>query len=92
MDVGPVGLGIHDWLEGSIAHDDVAVMTENAKWTPHALHVSGYARGVRRAVVVLCGKDSQFWQGYYGPKFLAPSLRFSWPHGLGDDLDLARLQ
>jgi hypothetical protein len=36
----------------------------------------GYGPGVRRALVVLRGKDEQFWAGFYGSKFSAPELHF----------------
>ncbi len=36
-----------------------------------------YPPGARRAMVVLRGKDSQFWAGNYGAKFASPSLAFA---------------
>lgn len=36
-----------------------------------------YPAGARRAIVVLRGKDSQFWAGNYGAKFASPSLAFA---------------
>lgn len=34
------------------------------------------AAGVRRAIIVLRGKDDAFWAGHYGAKFAAPELHF----------------
>ena len=61
---------LHSWDSGTLP-------TEHGRW--HKLeHVfQGYGSGVRRAVVVLQSKDSQFWAGHYGGKFMAPQFCFA---------------
>ena len=60
---------LHSWESGTLP-------TPRGGWQrlEHVFH--GYGPGVRRAVVVLQSKDSQFWAGHYGGKFTAPQLRF----------------
>ena len=42
----------------------------------------GYPASIRRAIIVLKGKDEPWWAGHYGAKFAAPELHFGpcrWP-------------
>ncbi|KAK9832784.1 hypothetical protein WJX81_000752 [Elliptochloris bilobata] len=47
------------------------------EWRCAVGELSGYPPGARRAMVVVRGKDSQFWAGNYGAKFASPSLTFA---------------
>ncbi|KAK9917242.1 hypothetical protein WJX75_002224 [Coccomyxa subellipsoidea] len=60
---------ITDWRSG-------ALTTEPGSWRLSSHTFTGYSMGVRRAILVLRGKDERFWAGHYGSKFSAPELYF----------------
>lgn len=77
----------HPWQEDALASSDFnsAVDTVDDKfphqghWLQYTTVLKDYPRGVRRALVVLRGADTQFWAGHYGAKFAAPRLRVLLP-------------
>ena len=65
---------LHSWDSG-------AKPTQRSTWQRLEHVFEGSGPGVRRAVVVLQSRDSQFWAGHDGGKFMAPQLRFVPPAG-----------
>jgi hypothetical protein len=49
---------------------------QQGAWCLFSHIFKGYGPGVRRAIVVLRGKDERFWAGHYGCKYAAPELHF----------------
>ncbi len=71
--------GRHDfpWDRSAIASARrSSVRMERGRWKAAVVGFAGYGPGVRRAVVVLRGRDVQFWAGHYGAKFSSAQLRF----------------
>ncbi|BDA48500.1 probable f-box only protein 6 [Coccomyxa sp. Obi] len=65
------------WMRSAITHWDSGVVpTERGGWKCSWHTFTAYSKGVRRAILVLRGKDEQFWAGHYGSKFSAPELHF----------------
>lgn len=60
-------------------HSTTSCFTKIFDENAHDAHFCScrYPPGARRAMVVLRGKDSQFWAGNYGAKFASPSLAFA---------------
>ena len=53
------------------------IATVPQAWQRSVLRLAGYPPGVRRALVVLRGREERYWAGHYGAKFSAPALRFA---------------
>lgn len=65
------------WNRSAIAHwSSGQLATMQNTWLCASYTFKGYQPGVRRALVVLRGKDGRFWAGHYGSKFAAPELLF----------------
>ena len=73
--------GRHDfpWQRTALAHWESGLMDldpQNNTWRLAKHTFRGYPACVRRAIIVLRGKDEPFWAGSYGAKFAAPELHF----------------
>eukprot|EP00884_Botryococcus_braunii_P011337 jgi/Botrbrau1/20203/Bobra.0675s0002.1 len=68
---------IHDWRQDAIAHVSRELFSLDQEWRQIHLHLSALEKGSRRATVVLRGRDTNDRRGNYGPKFMAPQLRFN---------------
>lgn len=60
---------LHSWSTGCV-HPGLG------RWQRAECVMAGYPQGVRRAVVVLQGRDRRYWAGHYGAKFALPCLHF----------------
>ncbi|CAJ0575197.1 unnamed protein product, partial [Mesorhabditis spiculigera] len=54
----------------------------NQPWTTETLVFEKYPAGMRKATVVSCAKDTQFWAGNFGMKFTGTKLRLAFPDDL----------
>ncbi|CAL5223908.1 g6505 [Coccomyxa viridis] len=67
------------WQRTAITHWEsgpIDLTPQNNAWKLATHTFKGYPAGVRRALIVLRGKDEPFWAGWYGAKFAAPELHF----------------
>ncbi|EIE27682.1 hypothetical protein COCSUDRAFT_64332 [Coccomyxa subellipsoidea C-169] len=65
------------WARSAITHwKSGSLTTQPGNWKLSCHTFKGYSAGVRRAILVLRGKDDRFWAGHYGSKFSAPELYF----------------
>ncbi len=79
--------GRHDfpWERTAITHWDSGMLRldpQDNNWKLATHTFRGYPAGIRRAIIVLKGKDEPWWAGHYGAKFAAPELHFGpcrWP-------------
>eukprot|EP00208_Stichococcus_sp_RCC1054_P007284 CAMPEP_0206142546 /NCGR_PEP_ID=MMETSP1473-20131121/17325_1 /ASSEMBLY_ACC=CAM_ASM_001109 /TAXON_ID=1461547 /ORGANISM="Stichococcus sp, Strain RCC1054" /LENGTH=406 /DNA_ID=CAMNT_0053537585 /DNA_START=167 /DNA_END=1387 /DNA_ORIENTATION=+ len=64
--------------EGTLAFQKVVEndIPNRSNWQHWTALFQGYSAGVRRAIVVLRGRDHNSWAGHFGSKFAAPQLRF----------------
>ena len=79
--------GRHDfpWERTAITYWDSGMLKldpQDNTWKLATHTFRGYPAGIRRAIIVLKGKDEPWWAGHYGAKFAAPELHFGpcrWP-------------
>jgi hypothetical protein len=65
-----------DWKDAAVAHMARELYVVEQEWRQVDLHLCGVGSVARRAIVVLRGRDTNERRGNFGPKFMAPQLRF----------------
>ncbi len=67
------------WQRTALTHWEsgpIPLEPQNNAWRLVTHTFNDYPAGVRRAIIVLKGKDHRVWAGWYGAKFAAPELHF----------------
>jgi hypothetical protein len=68
------------WRGEAVAWVQEAVRIEaNGGWQKLTGRLAGYPPGTRYAFLMVQGKDTNWWRGWYGAKLLAPCLSFEAP-------------